>query len=130
MKNLTDGNTTTTDAWGSTGIAANYDNAGSAIGSGASGQFGNGSARVFSNTITAGNDQSLSCAGVPLATAATGLAALGNDYQWYSKPNELCPLSGGSWSLGLYAGAWALYLYYFRSYSDHSVGGRSGLYPA
>lgn len=137
MSSLTGGNTLATDAFGSTGIAANYDFAGAAFGyaSAAGGarnhRFGNGTEQVLSHA-TSGLDWQMAGLALPLATGASssGATRFGQDrmYDNGPSPSELCPHSGGSADHGLYAGRWALNLSPARSNSGVNVGLRAALY--
>lgn len=132
MKALTGGNTLATDLWGATGIAALYDDLGTAYeawwGTAANrtAYFGNAS-QVFS-AATSGNAWNWAGAGGPLAGGVGGTNAFGNDYFADYKPNESCPLSGGNCANASDAGVWALYLYSVRATSGYYVGFRSALY--
>lgn len=131
MKNLTGGNTLATDLFGAAGIAANYTDLGATYGAmvnlGASRLIGSAT-QVFDPAVN-GNAWAASCAGVPLAGGIGGTNAFGNDGLWDYRLNEMCPLSGASWSYGSGAGVWALGLSPARSDSSATVGCRAALYP-
>lgn len=131
MKDLTDGVTLATDAWGAAGLAALYDNIGASYGAmlgpatavnrpfGATGQ-------VLSEAI-AGTAWTATGLGIPIASG--GSNAFGNDYFNDFKPNQLCPLAGGTWSSSPSAGVWALNLTTHRGSSSTYGGFRAALYP-
>lgn len=133
MKSLTGGNTLSTDAFGATGLAANYTNLGTtyealwATGANRQVAFGNATNQVFSNA-TSGNAWGYAGLGLPLAAGIGGTNAFGNDGLWDYKPNEMAPLSGGAWDNASDAGVWALNLAVGRASSYNSVGFRSALY--
>ncbi|MDD2664382.1 MAG: hypothetical protein PHD19_11580 [Dechloromonas sp.] len=132
MKNVTGGNTLATDLWGATGIAAQYDDLGIAYeawretGADRTTYYGNAS-QVFSHA-TSGNAWAWAGAGGMLAGGDGGTNAFGNDHFADYKPNESCPVSGGTWGNGSLAGVWALTLTTGRANSSSSVGFRSALY--
>lgn len=133
MKSLTGGNTLATDAFGATGIAANYTSLGDVYQSftKANGwvNVGNVAAQVISAS-TSGNDWNAAGFGVPLTGGTGGTNAFGNDgiYQPSSWPNEIAPVSGGHWSYSSNAGVWSLILSSHRTNSNSDVGFRSALY--
>ena len=133
MKSLTGGNTLATDAFGATGLAANYTSIGATYQSltKTNGWLltGNATAQVLS-AATSGNDWFLTGFGVPITGGTGGSNAFGNDgvYQPAAWPNELAPLSGGAWYASSVAGVWALALNNNRTTSDFSFGFRSALY--
>ncbi len=135
MKTVTGSNAGATDLWGATGLAALYDSLGSSFPIGAlhgddSGvKFGNSTNQVFSAATSGAATWGLTGLGIPQhdGTSAGGTDAFGADGLWDYKPNEMCPVSGGSWGAAASAGAWALFLYGTRSYSDFDFGGRSAL---
>ena len=132
MKAVTAGNTLATDLWGATGIAALYDDLGTAYGAwretGADRSTYYGSSGQVFDAATSGNAWNWSGAGGMLATGDGGTNAFGSDFFNDYKPNELCPISGADWSNGSIAGVWALSLNAARSYSTNNVGFRAALY--
>ena len=132
MKSVTGGNTLSTDLWGATGIAALYDDLGTtygatwATGANRTTYYGS-SSQVFSEA-TSGNAWNFAGLGGPLSGGVGGTNAFGNDYFLDYKPNEMCPISGGSWGASSDAGVWALGLNYVRSTSSYYVGFRAALY--
>lgn len=132
MKAVTGGNTLATDLWGATGIAALYDDLGTAYGAwretGADRTTYYGSAGQVFDAATSGNAWNWAGAGGMLATGDGGTNAFGSDFFYDYKPNELCPISGGHWSSAADAGVWALGLSYVRSGSYAYMGFRSALY--
>lgn len=92
--------------------------------------YGANGLQVFSAAIS-GTAWEAACAGVPLATAMASGGAntqFGADGLWDYKPNQMCPLAGGTWSSAAPAGAFGLNLGNTRSSSNASVAGRSALY--
>ena len=130
MASLTGGNTLATDAWGAAGLAANYTNIGATYGallaSGATKLFGN-AAQVF-DSAQSGVAWEMACLGIPLVGGVGGSNAFGNDGLYDYRLNDLCPLSGGHWSNGSYAGIWTFDLSAVRSYSVATAGFRAALY--
>lgn len=133
MKSLTGGNTLATDAFGATGLAANYTSIGATYQSltKTNGWLltGNSTAQVLS-AATSGNDWFLTGFGVPITGGTGGSNAFGNDgvYQPAAWSNELAPFSGGGWVDSSIAGVWSLGLANARTYSSAYVGFRSALY--
>lgn len=133
MKSLTGGNTLATDAFGATGLAANYTSIGATYQSltKTNGWLltGNSTAQVLS-AATSGNDWFLTGFGVPITGGTGGSNAFGNDgvYQPAAWPNELAPLSGGDWGGSAGAGVWSLHLGDARTGSHNGFGFRSALY--
>lgn len=127
---ITAGNTLATDAWGATGLAALYTNIGATYGaltaSNSNKPYGN-AAQVLSEA-TSGTAWAMAGAAVPLVGGTGGSNQFGNDYFYDARPNELCPLSGASWSYSSAAGVWALDFSSGRSNSNGNVGFRSALY--
>lgn len=127
MKTLTGGSTLATDAFGATGIAANYDSLGptflSLLGSNTVVRYGNGANQVFSEAVS-GNDWAATGFGVAraLGVSAGGSTEFGNDFLFDFRPNECFPLSGGHWADGSAAGVWARVLSAVRGSSDITVG--------
>lgn len=130
VSTITSGNTLATDAWGATGLAAMYDNIGATYeamtAASANKPFG-AAGQVLSNA-TSGTAWAAAGAGIPLSTGTGGSNQFGNDYFYDARPNELCVISGGSWSDGSGAGVWALALNDVRGSSDVSVGFRAASY--
>lgn len=132
MKDLTGGETLATDLWGATGIAALYDDLGTAYeswretGADRAVTYGN-AAQVFS-AATSGNAWNWAGAGGMLATGDGGTTPFGSDIFYDYKPDKMCPRSGGSWDNASGAGVWALNLAGVRSNSGVYVGFRSACY--
>jgi hypothetical protein len=130
MSGLTSGNSGATDAWGAAGRAANYDNLGATYGAATASStaklYGN-AAQVFSEQ-TSGISWAATCLGIPLAGGVGGANTFGNDGFYDYRLNDMCPLSGGYWSIGSLAGVWALHLFAARSDSLGYVGFRAALY--
>jgi hypothetical protein len=135
MKNVTGGNTLSTDLWGATGLAAMYTSLGTTYGClGVTGSnrtilFGNSASQVF-NEATTGNAWGVTGLGIPLVGGVSvgGTNLFGTDILYDYKPNEMCPISGGSWDGGATAGVWALALDNARDGSGDNRGFRSALY--
>lgn len=131
MSSLTSGNTLSTDAWGASGRAANYDNLGATYGaataSSTTKNYGN-AGQVFSEQAS-GIGWAATCLGIPLVGGVGGTNAFGNDGLSDYRPNDLCAITGGYWAYGSNAGVWALNLSVARSYSGDSVGFRCAIYP-
>lgn len=133
MKDLTDGVSSATDAWGAAGLTALYDDfgltAGALINRGSYVLYGNGTEQIF-NAALSGDGWALTGLGVPLAGGVSGAGAgiVGQDGLWDYRPNTMCPTSGGHWSYGLPAGVWALHCYNARAASHAYVGWRAASY--
>lgn len=133
MADVTGGNTLATDAFGATGIAALYDDLGTAYevlwstGADRDFSFGNATNQVFS-TATSGLAWNYVGLGLPLAAGIGGTNEFGNDRIYDRKPNEMAPVSGGNWPDSSAAGVWALALSLGRTDSAHNRGFRSALY--
>jgi len=132
MADLTPGITLATDAWGTAGVAANYDVLGpthGTLGTGPGTSMAIGSANyAVLSSATSGLDWAGACAGIPLADGVGGTNLFGNDRLYDNNPTHMCPIAGGSWSNGVYAGVWALYCYNSRTYTSYYVGCRAALY--
>ena len=130
MKSVTGGNTSATDLWGATGIAALYDDLGASYeawaGSGTTKFYGSAS-QVFS-AATSGNAWNAAGAGIPLASGTGGANAFGNDGFWDYKVNEAISRHGGGWLTGAHGGVWAQILNSHRSQTSDNTGFRSSLY--
>lgn len=132
MSSLTSGNTLSTDAWGASGRAANYDDIGATYGaltaSSTTKLYGNAS-QVFSEQ-TSGTGWAAMGLGIPLVGGVGGTNVFGNDSLYDYRVNDLCAFSGGAWSQGSEAGVLALNLNGSRSSSNVNVGLRAAIYPA
>ena len=128
---LNGGNASASDVWGAASLAANYDNIGATYGaltaSSTTKLYGNAS-QVFSEAQS-GNAWNVAGLGIPLLGGVGGTNSFGNDALYDYRPNDMCAVSGGSWSTGSNAGVWALYLGYARSDSGANVGFRAAIYP-
>lgn len=131
MASLTSGNTLSTDAWGASGISANYDNIGATYGaltaSSTTKVYGN-AAQVFSEQ-TSGIGWAATCLGIPLVGGVGGTNPFGNDEFYDYRPIDMCAVSGGNWYNVSGAGIWALNLNSARSSSHAGVGFRAAIYP-
>lgn len=132
MKDVTSGNTLATDLWGAAGIAALYDDLGTTFGAawetGVARATAYGSASQVFSEATSGNAWNWAGLGGMLAAGDGGTNAFGSDLFSDSKPNEMCPRSGGDWSDGSGAGVWAVDIASVRSGSSSSLGFRAALY--
>jgi hypothetical protein len=132
MKDVTGSNTLATDLWGATGIAALYDDLGTSYQvwreTGADRSISYGAATQVFSEATSGNAWNWAGVGGMLTTGDGGTNAFGNDIFYDYKPNEMCPISGGSWAHSSNAGVWTLNLSYVRTDSAGSVGFRAALY--
>lgn len=129
MKSLTGGNTLDTDAFGATGISANYDSLGASFlslyptGTDRTVRYGNGSNQVF-DQATSGNTWAATCFGIAKADGVSvgGTTEFGTDYFYDYRPNECFPISGGSWGDSSAAGVWVRLLSTVRGGSTVGVG--------
>lgn len=131
---LTGGESTSTDAWGATGIAANYVTLGASIGAltGANRSIcvGNTTQQVFSNALSGAAWQA-SCAGIPLTTGVSGGGTnlFGNDVIYDNRVDNLCPAVGGYWAEYTGTGVWMTSFYdSYGKGNNTSAGLRSALY--
>jgi len=131
MSSLTSGNTLSTDAWGASGRAANYDNLGATYGAltvtSTIKTYGN-AGQVFSE-LASGTGWTATGLGIPLVGGVGGTNAFGNDGLYDFRPNDMCVISGGAWNSVAYAGVWALRLNYAQNASADTVGFRCAIYP-
>lgn len=129
---LTSGNTISSDAWGTAGIAANYEMIGPSYGelTGVSRNFAIGSVRqaVFTGSKS-GINWAMDGAGIPATGGAGGTNIFGNDRFYDNKTNQCCPIVGGSWGSGSGAGVWSAGFDDSRANGHSSVGFRAALYP-
>lgn len=131
MADLTPGFSLETDAWGTAGVAANYDVLGpthGTLGTGPATSRAIGSANMVLSNATSGLDWAGACAGIPQANGVGGTNLFGNDRLYDNNPTHMCPVAGGSWSIGASAGVWALYCTTTRSTSVDNAGFRAALY--
>jgi len=136
MKDFTPGNSSPSDHWGTTGIAAMmeeftmpfetvYPNNGFAQ------RIGSEANQVLSEAVT-GNGRVLTSLNLPkdkdgVDTSGTNL--FGKDYFYQYIQNELCVLSCGSWNLSSLAGVFYSSWHNYRTYSHSGVGFRLACYP-
>jgi len=129
ISSITSGNTLATDAWGSAGLAAMYDNLGATYESlMVTGTKYFGSAGQVLSAATSGLAWNAACAGIPLASGIGGSNQFGNDYFYENRANQLIALSGGQVSGAGGSGIWSLSLYNRRDYSLNTAGFRSATY--
>lgn len=130
MKNVTGGNALATDLWGTTGLAALYDALGATYGAALANSTAKyyGSATQVLSEATSGLPWQAAGLGIPLVGGVGGTNAFGSDYFLDYKPNEMCPLSGGTFANGSDAGVWTFNLNSVRGSSNNAVGFRSALY--
>ncbi len=124
---ITGGNTTSTDAWGASGLSALYDNIGATYESmtaSSSVKYFGSSNQVLSAALS-GNAWNAAGAGIPLVGGTGGSNQFGSDGLWDYRPNELCVISGGTWASGSDAGVWTLNLGAVRGTSYGDVGFRA-----
>ncbi len=124
---LTGGNTLSTDLFGATGIAANYDLLGATYGplqARASHQRVGRAEQTFSEA-TSGLAWQAANAGLPIDTNTTGTNAFGADLLYDARPNELCPIASGNCSNEANAGVWCVYCNNPRATSNASIGFRA-----
>ena len=136
MADFTAGNSSVTDHWGATGVAAMMDPVDVPMlaepgGTAVEPRFGNGPEQVFSGAAS-GNGYVLAGLGLPMAAnaiSAAGTALFGTDRFHRAFVNELCVLGCGYWHYGANAGVFARYLDHSRTRTHHGVGGRAACYP-
>lgn len=132
MAAVTGGNSLATDLWGSTGLAALYDDLGVMNSfTGYAVNFSDrliymGSGSQVLSGSTSGTAWKMTGAGIPLA--AGGSNQFGSDGLWDYSTGDLCPICGGYWDNSSSAGVWALNLSNSRAVSNVNVGFRSALY--
>jgi hypothetical protein len=124
---LTSGVTLSTDHWGATGIAANFDAATLNFATtypnnGVAQRYGNGANAVFD--MSTANGRALTMAGMPASggVSVAGSNAMGLDYFYQYAVDNLCALSRGSWVSGSFAGSRFRHLSSTRSYAVSYVG--------
>lgn len=135
FEDFTGGNSTEADHFGMTGATAmmqpiepafrtDYPNNGVAQ------RFGNGAAQVLDPSID-GDGWLLRSLGLPQdqGVSTAGSSLFGSDYFYQYIRNELCLLSGMSWSNGASAGVWAVNLLVNRGSSYGNVGFCAASYP-
>ncbi|MDD3293091.1 MAG: ubiquitin-activating E1 FCCH domain-containing protein [Geobacteraceae bacterium] len=136
MRDFTSGNSTATDHWGATGIAAMMDTITIPMLAGIGGssmaqRFGNGANQVLSSDVS-GAGWILAGLGAPKdanGMSPSGTNLFGTDYLYQYYRNELCVISGGNWSNGVLAGLWYLSLHSHRTNSHYYIGFRCACYP-
>lgn len=130
MASLTGGNTLASDAWGATGLSANYTNVGETYGallaSSTTQLFGN-AAQVF-DSAQSGIPWEMTGLGIPLVGGVGGTNAFGNDGLYDYRLADMCAISGGSWGGGSGTGLWALLLNATSGTSNAGAGFRAALY--
>jgi len=129
IASLTGGSTLATDAFGATGIAANYDLIGPTFGAylGGTSVYTYGSAsQVFSEQMS-GNAWRMTSLGIPLATGVGGTNAYGQDAFYDNRTDNMAVLSGGRFSAGTLTGVWGCGNH-LNSTSDAGVGFRCARY--
>jgi len=137
MRDFTSGNSTATDHWGATGIAAMMDTItipmlAASGGSSMAQRFGNGANQVLSSDVS-GAGWILAGLGAPKdanGMSPSGTNLFGTDYLYQYYRNELCVTSGGYWGHGVLAGLWNLSLSNTRTNSYSYLGFRCACYPA
>lgn len=129
---LTSGATLENDAWGTASMTKNYESLGATYGemTGESRNFAVGSTtkQVFSSAMS-GTAWLASCAGIPQADSTGGTNIFGNDRFYDNRVEHLCPIVGGHWNYGSYAGVWCMSLDTSRASGYSYIGFRAALYP-
>jgi hypothetical protein len=136
MRDFASGNSAATDHWGATGVAAMMEALAfpllAAAGGTAMGmRLGNGANQVLSGAAS-GSGHVLTGLGAPMNTGGVSTAGanlFGTDQLYQHIRNELCALSGGSWSNGSSAGVCALNLSGARASAGVGSGFRCACYP-
>jgi len=138
MKDFDSGNSTATDHWGATGVAAMMDalSATTVASMFKSGyafamRYGSGANPVLDGALSGENWVKTGLGAVKSGAAvdATGINAFGKDYYYQYIRNELCLHSCGAWDYTTAAGVWTLPWTAFRPNSLHTTGGRFACYP-
>jgi hypothetical protein len=136
MKSFTSGTSSSTDHWGSTGIAAMMDSLTPAFetaysSNGFGQRMGSGTNQVISGD-TSGAGWLLAGLGFPSSASGidtSGTSTFGQDYFYQYMVDALCLLSGGNWSDGSSTGVWASDWHVPRSNASINVGFRVACYP-
>ena len=136
MKDFTSGNSTATDHWGPTGVAAMMEEFIPAFETGYPNngfvqRYGSGTGLVLSGD-NSGSNWLLTGLGFPADAAGidtSGTNAFGKDYYYQYIRNELCLRSLAHWNSSSGAGVWAATWSHLRTYSDNRVGFRAACYP-
>lgn len=135
MKDVTGGNTLSTDHFGTTGVAAMMQPIAPPFRTdypenSFSRKVGNGANQVLASSA-AGDEWLLTGLGMPKpdAISAAGTTQFGQDYFFQYVRNELCVISGADWVGGSRAGAWASSWSNYRTDSNDPVGLRAASYP-
>lgn len=130
---VTDGNSSATDHWGATAVAAQFDvvapNFATTHGSnGYNQKYGNAAAAVFAMGTVA--ERALSMLGMPApgGLSAAGTNQFGADSFDQCIQNELCVLAGGYWGYWAHAGVRARFLRVPRGGASDKAGFRSASY--
>ena len=138
MKDFTSGNSSATDHWGATGVAAMMDALSPTtvasmfkLGNGFSQRYGSGANQVLDEATSGESWVKTGLGAVKSGNSidGTGTNQFGRDYYYQYIRNELCLLSCGDWSAGAHAGVWSLHWHDYRTTSATSVGGRFACYP-
>ena len=124
---ITSGTTLSTDHWGATGVAAQFDAVSLNFNTSYPAnqylqRFGNAANQVFAWDSLA--SRRLSMAGLPAigGVSVPGSNLMGLDYFYQYFRDQLCVLSRGYWGNGSYAGSRFRNLSYSRSYANLDVG--------
>lgn len=133
MKTFTNGNSSATDHWGATGIAAMMDVFTHPIITGNDGwtYYGNAANQVLAEDMS-GTDWLYTGLGIPKDTngiSASGTNLFGTDGLYRYIINELCLLACGHWSYESNAGVWYSLWNLVRADSTDFVGFRAACYP-
>lgn len=130
MKDVTGGTGGATDLWGAAGLAALYDSLGATYGAALASSTAKyyGSATQVLSEATSGLPWQAAGLGIPLVGGVGGTNLFGSDYFLDYRPAAMCPISGGNFGSGSYAGVWTFALNGVRGASYAYVGFRSALY--
>ena len=132
MKDFSSGNSSATDHWGATGVAAMMDAFTPAFVSGGAfaQRMGSGANQVLDEALS-GNGWLLTGLGFPKdadGVDSTGTNLFGKDYFYQYIRNELCVRSCAYWNSTSLAGVWYGRLSYFRTTSSSYVSWRGACY--
>ena len=124
---VTSGATLSTDHWGATGVAAQFDaftpvwrtdypNNGLGL------RYGNAAVAVFDMATAGGRVNAMMGMPAALGVSSGGSNAMGLDYFYQYIRDQLCVLSRGSWNAGSYAGSRFRVLHYNWTVAATDVG--------
>lgn len=132
VKDITSGASLSTDHWGSTGVAAMFDEVTLDLCGNIGQRLGNGANQVFSGEINRSDEAYKISAGLLCkdknSTNTSGTNAFGNDYYYEYLLDNLALLAFYGWYSNTGAGVGASDLLYYRSDASRAVSVRAGLY--